>query len=139
VDYSGSSAGVTVDLARSSVFLEEEIMSSINPIDVAIHVMEAEYGLAYNAGGLKLQGEGDLQGVPSGAMTLKGSLLFGAIPKNGSYTTLCDGRLWSNGEGSIKFDFDDGSTATLTVTSIVPAPPSELMVSGSGLWRVEQS
>ena len=114
-------------------------MSSINPIDVAIHVMEAEYGLSYNAGGLKLQGEGDLQGVPSGAMTLKGSLLFSAIPKNGSHNAICDGRLWSNGEGKIVFDLDDGSTATLSVTSIVPAPPSELMVSGSGLWRVEQS
>jgi hypothetical protein len=75
----------------------------------------------------------------AGAMTIKGSLLFSAIRKNGSHTTVCDGRLWSNGEGSIKFDLDDGTTATLTVASIVPTPPSELMVSGSGLWRVEQN
>jgi hypothetical protein len=114
-------------------------MSSINPIDVAIHVMEAAYGLSYNAGGLTLQCKGELQGVPSGAMALKGSLLFSAIPKNGSHNTICDGRLWSNGEGKIIFDLDDGSTATLTVTSTVPAPPSQLMVSGPGLWHIEQS
>ncbi|MGO4728353.1 MULTISPECIES: hypothetical protein [unclassified Inquilinus] len=114
-------------------------MTSISPIDVTIHVVEAAYGLSYNAGGLKLQCKGDLPGIPPGAMTIRGSLLFSAIPKNGSHNTMCDGRLWSNGEGKIVFDLDDGSTATLTVTSTVPPPPSQLIVAGPGVWHVDQS
>jgi hypothetical protein len=114
-------------------------MSTSNPVDVTIQVGEGGYGLSYNSSGLSLHGKGNLEGDPAMMQFVKGSLLFSALPKNGGYNVLCSGRLETNGTGSITFKIDDGSTATMTVTSIESPPEEALHVSGAGFWTVNQS
>ena len=114
-------------------------MSSTGPFDVTVLVVNALYEFSYNGGGLSLRCKGDMHGVPPGGMTLSGSLVFSALPKNGESTAFGKGHLRTSGVGKITFDLEYGPTATLTVTSASPAPSNELVVSGTGFWKVEQS
>jgi len=110
-------------------------MNATNPIEVTIQVSkqgnQGTYRLVYNSGGLEVRGSGNWQGVNED-MTLKGSLLFTIMPPTGGYIVGSQGHLKSTGDGSISFVLASTveKTATLTVTSISPAPPGTLSIYG---------